>query len=414
MKRKRVVVTGLGAVTPLGLDVASTWQGLVAGRSGVGRITRFDPTGFPAQLAAEVRGFDPRAYIGKAELRRMARFSQLAVAASLQAAEHARLADARLDPARAGVLLGNGFGGLPDLVEGVERLGQYGHTRVSPLFFPLVLPNMAAANVSRLLGFRGWNSTVTTACAASTQAIGAAALAIARGSADVMMSGGTEAGITAIGLAGFCAMRALSTRSDEPTRASRPFDLARDGFVPAEGAAVLVLEALDHAQRRGASILAEIAGFGSSSDAFHLVRPDPEGKGAHQAMRAALLSARLREHEVDYINAHGTSTPLNDAVETAAIRQLFGEHAARIPISSTKSMVGHGLGAAGAIEAVACVKTIVDGVIHPTINYETPDPACDLDYVPNEARTQRVRTVLSNSFGFGGQNACLLFRAFEG
>jgi len=282
------------------------------------------------------------------------------------------------------------------------------------LFFPLVLPNMAAANVSRLLGFRGWNSTVTTACAASTQALGAAAMAIARGSADVMMSGGTEAGITAIGLAGFCAMRALSTRSDDPARASRPFDLGRDGFVPAEGAAVLVLEALEHAQRRGATILAEIVGFGSSSDAFHLVRPDPEGKGAHQAMRAALLSARVREHEVDYINAHGTSTPLNDAVETAAIHKLFGEHAARIPISSTKSMVGHGLGAAGAIEAVACVKTILDGVIHPTINYETPDPACDLDYVPNEARRQRVRTVLSNSFGFGGQNACLLFRAFDG
>lgn len=414
MTRKRVVVTGLGAVTPLGLDVKSTWEGLVAGRSGVGRITRFDASSFPAQLAAQVDGFDVRSYVGKAEARRMGRFSQFAVAAAMQATEHARLVDADVDLDRAGVLLGNGFGGLPEVQESVERLDKHGYSRVSPLFYPLALPNMAAANVSRLLGFRGWNSTVSTACAASTQAIGAAALAIVRGSADVMLSGGTEAGISPVGLAGFCMMRALSTRNDEPEKASRPFDKNRDGFVAAEGAAMLVLESLEHAEKRGAEILAEVVGFGSSSDAFHVVRPQPEGQGAYQAMRAAVLSARVRPNEVDYINAHGTSTPLNDSVETKAIREFFGKHADTVPVSSTKSMIGHGLGAAGGIEAMVCVKTILDGTIHPTINYETPDPECDLDYVPNEARKVAVRTVLSNSFGFGGQNACLLFRKFEG
>ena len=414
MTRKRVVVTGLGAVTPLGLDVASTWEGLVAGRSGVGRITRFDASSFPAQLAAQVDGFDVRSYVGKAEARRMGRFSQFAVAAAMQATEHARLVDADLDLDRAGVLLGNGFGGLPEVQESVARLDEHGYSRVSPLFYPLALPNMAAANVSRLLGFRGWNSTVSTACAASTQAIGAAALAIVRGSADVMLSGGTEAGISPVGLAGFCMMRALSTRNDEPEKASRPFDKNRDGFVAAEGAAMLVLESLEHAEKRGAEILAEVVGFGSSSDAFHVVRPQPEGYGAYRAMRAAVLSARVRPNEVDYINAHGTSTPLNDSVETRAIREFFGAHADAVPVSSTKSMIGHGLGAAGGIEAMVCVKTILEGTIHPTINYETPDPDCDLDVVPNEARKVPVRTVLSNSFGFGGQNACLLFRRFDG
>jgi 3-oxoacyl-[acyl-carrier-protein] synthase II len=364
-------------------------------------------------MAAEVDGFDPVPYVGKAEARRMARFSQFAVAAALQAAEHAGLAGARIDADRAGVLLGSGIGGMPSFEEAVRRLVTLGPDKISPFFYPQVLPNMAAANVSRVMGFRGWNSTVTTACAASTQAIGAAALAIARGSSDVMLSGGTEAGISAIGLAGFCAMRALSARNDDPPRASRPFDRDRDGFVPAEGAAVMVLESLSHARRRDARILAEIVGFGSSSDAHHPVRPDPEGRGAYAAMRAALLSARVRPSDVDYINAHGTSTPLNDAVETAAIKRLFGEDAAGIPVSSTKSMIGHGLGAAGAIEAMACVQTIVEGIVHPTINYDTPDPECDLDYVPNVARPHRVDLALSNSFGFGGQNACLLFRRFS-
>jgi 3-oxoacyl-[acyl-carrier-protein] synthase II len=414
MEKKRVVITGLGAVTPVGLDVDSTWHNLLAGKSGVRRITHFDPTNFPAQLSGEVPDFDPRAYMSKVEARRMGRFSQLAVAAALQATEDARLADAKLDTQRAGVVLGNGIGGLPNAQEGVERLTAGGCSKVSPFFFPLVLPNMAAANVSRIVGFRGWNSTVTTACAASTQAIGGAAMAIVHGSCDVMLTGGCEAGISGIGLAGFCMMRALSTRNDEPQKASRPFDKTRDGFIPAEGAAILVLESLAHARKRGARIYAEIIGFGSSSDAFHVVRPEPEGTGAHQAMRAALLSGRTRESEVDYINAHGTSTPLNDAVETKAIRRLFGEHADRIPVSSTKSMIGHGLGAAGAIEAMVCVKTINDGVMHPTINYEHPDPECDLDYVPNEARKKEVSVALSNSFGFGGQNACLLFRRFDG
>jgi 3-oxoacyl-[acyl-carrier-protein] synthase II len=410
LQRRRVVITGLGAVTPLGLDVGSTWGGLLEGRSGVTHITRFDSTGFPSQLAAEVKGFDPRAYLGKADARRMARFSQLGVAASLQAVEHARLSDANIDDTRAGVLIGNGIGGLPEMVEGVERLATHGYARVSPLFFPLVLPNMAAANVSRILGFRGWNSTVTTACAASTQAIGAAAMAISRGSADVMVSGGTEAGITAIGLAGFCMMRALSTRNDDPAGASRPFDKDRDGFVAAEGAAMLVLESLDHAQRRGAEILAEIVGFGSSSDAFHLVRPDPEAKGAYAAMRAALLTARVRESEVDYINAHGTSTQANDPEEIAAIRQVFGAASDRVMISSTKGVTGHLLGAAGGLEAVATCLALHQGVVPPTANLHNPDPACDLDCVPLQAREAPLRVAMSNGFGFGGTNAVLIFR----
>jgi 3-oxoacyl-[acyl-carrier-protein] synthase II len=414
MDKGRVVVTGMGAITPLGLSVEETWRNLVLGTSGIGRITLFDPSGFPSQIAGEVKGFDPAQFMSPREARRMERFSQFAVAAAFQAVEGARLSNGTVDGKRVGVILGNGIGGLPVIEEGVRVLTEQGNTRLSPFFFPMVLSNMAASNVSRLLGFKGYNSTVTTACAAATQAIGAAREAIVRGAADVMLTGGTEAGICELGLAGFCAMRALSTQNEHPEKASRPFDAKRDGFVASEGAAILILESLDCALRRDAPILAELCGFGSSSDAFHLVQPDKEGDGALYAMSQALENAGVLPTEVEYINAHGTSTPLNDKIETLAIKRLFGDYAYRVPISATKSMVGHGLGAAGAIEALASVRTITDGVIHPTINYEFPDPECDLDYVPNQARKQQVNVVLSNSFGFGGQNSCLVFRRFEG
>ena len=409
-----MVITGMGAVTPLGLGVDEMWENLVAGRSGIGRITHFDATGFPSQIAGEVKDFDPTRYMSNREARRMARFSQLAVASALQAVENAGVNGSNAALERVGVILGNGNGGLPITQEECRVLFERGGMRIKPLFFPMVLPNMAAANISRLLGFKGYNSTVTTACAASNQAIGEAVEVIRRGVADVMLSGGTEAGISEIGLAGFCIMRALSTQNGAPEKASRPFDAKRDGFIASEGAAVFVLESLEHAVRRDAPILAEVSGFGSSSDAFHPVKPDETGDGALHAMSSALEDARTHAHEVDYINAHGTSTPLNDLVETLAIKRLLDDYAYKVPISSTKSMVGHALGAAGAVEAVACVKSITEGVIHPTINYEFPDPDCDLDYVPNKARKQGVNVVLSNSFGFGGQNACLVFHKFEG
>jgi 3-oxoacyl-[acyl-carrier-protein] synthase II len=413
LNRRRVVVTGMGAVTPLGLNVEDFWRNLVAGRSGIGPMTLCDPTPFPCRIAGECRGFDPAQFLGPREARRMARFSQMAIAAALMAVEDAGLDISKEDPERVGVLLGNGNGGFPTTEEGCRVLVEKGGMRVNPFFMPMILPNMAAANVSRILGAKGYNSTVITACAASNQAIGEAMEAIRRGVADVMLTGGTEAGISQLGLAGFCVMRALSTRNDQPEKASRPFDAQRDGFVPAEGAAIFVLESLEHALRRGARILAEVAGFGSSSDAYHPVQPEESGEGAIRAMRWALEDAGVSPTEVDYINAHGTSTPLNDAVETLAIKKLFGEHAYRIPVSSTKSMIGHALGASGALEAVPCIKSITEGIIHPTINYEFPDPECDLDYVPNTARKKDVRVVLSNSFGFGGQNACLVFKRFE-
>ncbi len=414
MNRPKVVVTGMGAMTPLSHTAQGFWEGLTAGRSGIGPMTLCDPTDFPCRIAGEVKGFDPAQYIAAREARRMARFSQLAVAAALQAVEDANLRVEATASHRVGALLGNGNGGFPTTEEGCRTLVARGGARVSPFFFPMTLPNMAASNVSRILGLRGYNSTVITACAASNQAIGEAVETLRRGAADVMLTGGAEAGISQLGLAGFCAMRALSVRNDEPLRASRPFDAQRDGFVPAEGSAVLILETEAHALSRGANILCEVAGFGSTSDAFHPVQPEESGAGAIMAMRIALEDAGVGTDEVDYVNAHGTSTALNDAVETTAIRGLFGERAYRIPVSSTKSMVGHSLGAAGSLEAVACVKTITDGVIHPTVNYEYPDPGCDLDYVPNTARRANARVALSNAFGFGGQNACLVFKRYDG
>ena len=403
----------MGALSPLGESVEELWSGLVEGRSGIGPMTLCDPSEFPCQVAGEVTGFDPRQFIDRREARRMARFSQLAVAAAGLAIEDAGLDLSREDPERLGVVMGNGNGGFPTTEENARILFERGGMRVSPFFIPMILPNMAAANVSRLYGLKGYTSTVITACAAGNQAIGDAVEAVRRGAAEVVLGGGCEAGISHLGLGGFNVIKALTRQNDPPERASRPFEARRDGFVPSEGAAILVLERLEHAVDRGARILAEVVGYGVSSDAFHAVQPDEDGEGAARAMRWALEDAGIGTDEVSYINAHGTSTPKNDLVETLAIKKVFGERAAQVPISSTKSMIGHALGGAGAVEAVACVETIRNGVIHPTINYEEPDPDCDLDYVPNVAREQEVETVLSNSFGFGGQNACLVFRRFE-
>ena len=411
-ERVRVVITGMGAMTPLGETPEEYWKNLAAGKSGIGPMTLCDPEGYPCQISGEVSGFDPNTYIGSKEGRRMARFTQLAVAAALQAVENASYDISKDDPYRVGVLLGNGNGGFPTLEENCRILAERGGMRMSPFFFPMILPNMAAAAVSRYVGAHGYNSTATTACAASNQALGEAMTVIRSGTADVMISGGSEAGISLLGLSGFAVMRALSTRNDEPQKASRPFDSGRDGFIPSEGSVIMVLESLDHALARGANILAELSGFGSTSDAGHPVQPEESGSSAAAAMQMALADADVALDQVNYINAHGTSTPLNDALETVAIKRLFGNLAYKIPISSTKSMIGHSLGAAGSLDAAACVKTITEATIHPTVNLEDPDPDCDLDYVPNQARAADVQVALSNAFGFGGQNACLVFRKY--
>ena len=411
--RRRVVVTGMGAMTPLGLTPDDFWQALVRGESGIGPITLCDASTYPSRIAGEVTGFDPDQFMDPREARRMARFSQLAVAAAANAIEDADLDLSQTNRDRLGVVMGNGVGGFPTTEENARKLVDRGGMKMSPFFIPMILPNMAAASVSRLFGIKGYTSTIITACAAGTQGIGEGIEVIRRGAADVVLAGGCEAGICELGLGGFNIIKALSRQNDVPEKASRPFDAKRDGFVPAEGSALLVLESLEYATDRGANILAEAVGQGVSSDAFHAVQPDEDGSGAARAIRWALEDARLGSEDIDYINAHGTSTPKNDAAETMAIKTTFGRRAYEVPISSTKSMIGHALGGAGAIEAVAAIKTIAEGQIHPTVNYEFPDPECDLDYVPNESRKQRVDTVLSNSFGFGGQNACLVFRRFE-
>ena len=414
MTGNRVVITGLGAVTPLGESVDDFWNGLKSGASGVATMTLCDPSTYPCQVAGEVVGFDYSQYINKREARRMARFSQMAVVAGLQAMESSGLDLSDEDPFRLGIIMGNGNGGFPTLEDNCRVMVDKGGMKMTPFFFPMVLPNMAAGNLSHYLGFKGYNATVSTACAASNQAIGEALGVIRNGIADVVFAGGSEAGISELGLSGFSVMRALTTQNENPASASRPFDLNRDGFIPAEGSGILVLENLDHAVRRQATILAEVVGFGCTADAGHLVQPEPTGSAASAAIQIALADAKLQPSQVDYINAHGTSTPLNDSIETTVIKRVFGEQAYGIPISSTKSMIGHSLGASGSLEAVACVKTIMDQVIHPTINYETPDPECDLDYVPNEARRDLgIQVVLSNAFGFGGQNACLLFKKYS-
>ena len=411
--RRRVVITGMGAITPLGMTIDEYWGNLVAGKSGIAPGVLCDYSEYPCQIAGEVTDFDAGDFMDRKESRRIARFSQMAVAAAGLAIENGGLDLSRENPERLGVVMGNGNGGFPVTEENARIMFQRGGMRVSPFFIPMILPNMAAANVSRLYGLKGYTSTVITACAAGNQAIGEATEAVRRGAADVILGGGCEAGICQLALGGFNVIKALTRSNDEPEKASRPFDAKRDGFVPAEAAAVFVIESLEHAIDRGANVLAEVAGYGVSSDAFHAVQPDEDGAGAARAMRWALENAGVGIDEVDYINAHGTSTPKNDHVETLAIKSLFGERAYSVPISSTKSMIGHALGGAGAVEAVACIQSIAHNEIHPTINYECADPDCDLDYVPNVSRKTRVDTVLSNSFGFGGQNACLVFKRFE-
>ncbi len=411
--RKRVVITGMGALSPLGKTVDEYWHRLLKGQSGVRIMTLCDPGAYPCRVAGEVPDFDPGQYINSKEARRMARFSQLAVAAASMALEDSGLNLSAESPERLGVVMGNGNGGFPTTDENARIMVAKGGMRMSPFFISMILPNMAAANISRVYGLKGYTSTVATACAAGNQAIGDGAEAIRRGAADVVLGGGSEAGICELGLGGFNIIKALTRQNEPPEKASRPFDLKRDGFVPAEGAGVLVMESLEHAVDRGARILAEVTGYGVSSDAFHAVQPDEDGEGAARAIRAALVDADLVPEDISYINAHGTSTPLNDAAETRAIKKVFSVQAYRVPISSTKSMTGHVLGGAGALEAVACVRTILQGEIHPTVNQEHPDPECDLDYVPNVSRRQDVDIVLSNSFGFGGQNACLVFQRFE-
>ncbi len=410
---RRVVITGMGAITPLGQSVDEYWTNLVAGVSGVRPMTLCDTTGYPTKVSGEVQDWNPESFIDRKEARRMARFSQFAVAAAQQAVGDAGLDLEAMDRTTIGVLFGNGNGGYPNIEEAVRTIVAKGGMRVDPLFMPKALPNMAAAQVALQLGLKGYNGTVVTACAAGTQAIGDALHLLRHGRMDVMLTGGAEAGISQLGLAAFSVMRAMTQRNDEPARASRPFDRDRDGFIPSEGAAVFVLETLDHAQQRGARILAEVAGAAASADAYHIVAPCADGEGAARTIRWALEDAGLSAADVDYINAHGTSTPLNDVSETVAIKAALGEHAYTVPVSSTKSMIGHALGASGALETVAAVQTIVTGTIHPTINLDNPDPDCDLDYVPNTARRAGVRVVLKNSFGFGGQNACLVLKRYE-
>ncbi len=409
--RNRVVVTGLGTINAVGNTVDEFWQGMIAGKSGIGLTTRCDASDLSCKISGEVKGFDPLDWLDRKEARHMARFSQFAIAAATMALKDADIDTAKENQERLGVYLGNGIGSLPDVEAGCETVRTRGGMKLNPFFMPIILTNLAAGQVSITLRLKGYTSTVSTACAASTQSIGEATEVIRRGSADVMVAGGTEAAITPTGIAGFAVMKALTSHNEEPTKASRPFDANRDGFVPAEGSGIVILESMEHAMRRGARILAEVIGFGISSDAHHPVAVDVDG--ATRAMSYAINDAGITPQDIDYINAHGTSTPLNDRSETAAIKNLFGDYAYKVPLSSTKSMTGHLLGGTGGVEAVVCVKTINEGIIHPTINYETPDPDCDLDYVPNEARKADVKTVLSNGFGFGGQNACLVFKRFE-
>lgn len=411
MERRRVVVTGMGAVTPLGNDVETTWKNIIAGQSGIDTVTRVNPDDFPAKVAAEVKDFDPASFMDRREARKMDRFTQYAVAAALMAVKDAKLEINEQNAERVGVWIGSGIGGMETFEQQFEIFQQRGYRRVSPFFVPMMIPDMAAGQVSIILGAKGINSCTVTACATGANSIGDAFKVIQRGDADIMITGGAEAPITKMSFAGFCANTALSTNPD-PKTASRPFDKNRDGFVMGEGAGIVVLEELEHALRRGATIYAEIVGYGATADAYHITAPAPGGEGGVRAMRQALQDAGLQPEDIDYINAHGTSTEYNDKYETIAIKEVFGDHAYKLAISSTKSMTGHLLGATGAVEAIFSALAIRDGVIPPTINYETPDPECDLDYVPNEARKRDVRAVLSNSFGFGGHNATLIFKKY--
>ena len=409
---RRIVVTGLGLVTPLGTGVEKTWAALCAGQSGIGRITKFDPAAYDAQIAGEVRDFDPGQFIEKKEIKKMDTFIHYAVGAAQLAVDDAGLKVAPEEATKVGVYIGSGIGGLGSIEHYHEILKEKGPGRVSPFFIPMTIINLASGQVAIRIGAKGPNSCAVTACATGNHCIGDAFRLIQHGNADVMVAGGAEAAITPLGVAGFAAAKALSFRNDDPTRASRPFDKDRDGFVLGEGAGVVVLEELEHARRRGARIYAELIGYGMNSDAYHITAPPEEGEGAVRCMELALKDAGIGKDQIGYINAHGTST-MADAIETRAIKQVFGQQAYKIPVSSTKSMTGHLLGAAGGIEAVFSILALHHGLLPPTINLDNPDPACDLDYVPNKARAVPIKTALSNSFGFGGVNACLIFRRFE-
>ena len=411
--KNRVVITGMGVISPLGNNLELFWNSLIDGKSGIGYITQFDTTDYSTKIAGEVKDFQPEDYIDKKEARRMDRFVQFSVAAAKMAINDANLIIDDNNAERVGVYIGSGIGGLITIEEQHKVLLEKGPKRISPFFIPMLIGNMASGQVSILTGAKGPNHAPVSACATGTHAIGDAFAVISRGDADVMITGGSEATITPLAVAGFSNMKALSTRNEEPQKASRPFDADRDGFVMAEGSGVLILESLEHAKKRGASIYAEVIGYGATGDAYHLTSPSPDGEGAARAMKLAIDRANISVDQVDYINAHGTSTPLNDQFETLAIKRTFGDHAYKLAVSSTKSMTGHLLGAAGAVEGIALALALQNGVIPPTINYENKDEQCDLDYVPNQARNQDIKVGLSNSLGFGGHNATIVMRKFE-
>ncbi len=409
---RRVVITGIGIISPLGSDKERFWHNLINGNSGIGAIESFDVSLYPCRIGGEVKDFDPGLHMEKREAKKVDRFTHFGVAAALQAWRDSGLDKTQVDKDEVGVLVGSGIGGIQTTEQQLKVLAEKGPRRVSPFLVPALIANMASGYISILLGLRGPNSTVVTACASSTHAIGDAWHIIRRGDAEIMLAGGAEAAISHLAFSGFSAARALSTRNDQPEKASRPFDKERDGFVMGEGSGILVLETLEHARARGAKIYGEIVGYGMSGDAYHMTAPDPSGRGAFLSMQRAIKSAAVSPEEIDYINAHGTSTEFNDKIETLAIKNLFGDHAYKLAVSSTKSMTGHLLGAAGAVELIATLLIMQHQVIHPTINYEYPDPECDLDYVPNLAREGRVNLAISNSFGFGGTNATLVVKNY--
>jgi 3-oxoacyl-[acyl-carrier-protein] synthase II len=412
--KQRVVITGLGVLSPVGIGKEAYWKALLRGQSGIDRLTRFDSSLYDSKIAGEVKDFVPEQFLDRKEIRRTDRFAQFGVAAAKLAVGDAALELGEEDPENIGVVIGSGIGGIETLCEQHSVLLNKGPNRISPFFIPMIISNMAAGQIAICLGPKGPNFTVVTACASGANAIGEAYLMLRRGAAEVILAGGTETPIVPVAMAGFCSMKAVSTSNDEPQRASRPFDKNRDGFVISEGAGVLVLETLGHASARGARVYGEVAGYGCTADGYHISAPEPEGTEAARAIRIALEDAGISPDRVDYINAHGTSTELNDKIETLAIKKVFGDHAYKVPVSSIKSMIGHSLGAAGALEAIACALSVSTDWVPPTINYEQPDPECDLDYVPNQARQCPVRVAVSNSFGFGGHNAVLVIKKFEG
>lgn len=413
MRKRRVVVTGLGMISPVGLDVQSSWQAIIQGKSGVGYITHFDPKDCPVKIAAEVKGFDPTKYIEPREAKKMDRFIHFAIAATEMAIVDSNLKITPENSERIGIVIGSGMGGLPVIEYYHQVLLERGWKRVSPFFIPMVIINLAAGQISIKYGIKGPNLAVTTACATGNHSIGEAFRMIQYGDADVVIAGGTEAVITPMAIAGFAIMRALSTRNEEPEKASRPFDVDRDGFVIGEGSGILILEELEHALKRGAKIYAELVGYGMSSDAYHITAPSPAGEGGARCMKMALKDAGISPEQIDYINAHGTSTKQGDELETQAIKTIFGEHAYKLCVSSTKSMTGHLLGAAGGVEAIFTILSIYEGIVPPTINLDNPDPQCDLDYVPYKARKKEIKYAMTNSFGFGGTNASLIFKKFD-